>query len=260
MDLGLRNKSALVIASSQGLGKAIAAELLREGANVMIASRDESKLAAVQKELSRLGTGRVSYKTVDITKPTEIKALIEQTAAELGGIDILVNNSGGPPSGLFSEMSDEDWQNSYELNLLSYIRVIRECLPYLRKSGGKIINIASSAIKEPLPGLILSNTFRTAVVGLAKTLAVELAPDIMINTLAPGRIATDRVAHLDAMTADKKGITIEEVEKMVSANIPMKRYGLPEEFAKFATFLLSDANSYVTGQSFLVDGGNVRSI
>lgn len=259
MDLGLRNKRALVIASSQGLGKAIAAELLKEGADVMLASRNKEKLAAVQKELTGLG-GRVSFKTVDITKPDEVEALVKQTANEFGGFEILVNNSGGPPSGLFSEMTDEDWQKSFELNLLSYIRVIRASLPYLRKDGGKIINIASSAIKEPLPGLILSNTFRTAVVGLAKTLSVELAPDIMINTLAPGRIATDRLAQLDAITAGKQGITIEEVEKQVSAKIPMKRYGHPEEFAKFAAFLLSDANSYITGQAFLVDGGNVRSI
>ena len=129
---------------------------------------------------------------------------MKNTVEGLGGIDILVNNAGGPPAGTFTDMNDEQWQQSFELNLLSYIRTIRESLPYLKKQGGKIVNIASSSIKEPIPGLILSNTFRTAIVGLAKTLSVELAPDnILINTVGPGKIATDRIEYLDKVNADE---------------------------------------------------------
>lgn len=147
------------------------------------------------------------------------------------------------------------------MNLLSYIRLIREALPALKTNGGKIINIASSSIKEPIPGLILSNTFRTAIVGLSKTLAQELAPyNILINTVAPGRIATDRVRHLDQVNAEKLGLTREEVEAKIKESIPLKRYGTPQEFANFVVFLASDANTYVTGSSFLVDGGMVKSI
>jgi 3-oxoacyl-[acyl-carrier protein] reductase len=261
MDLHLQRKNALILASSQGLGKAIAVELVKEGANVMISSRDEEKLVAVQKELSQLGTGNVSFRVTDITKPEDIKSLVEQTAMEFGGIDILINNAGGPPGGTFADFSDEDWQNSFELNLLSFIRTIRESLPHLKKQGGKIVNIASSSIKEPIPGLLLSNTFRTAIVGLAKTLASELAPDhILINTVGPGRIATDRIQHLDQINAEKQGVTMEEISEKSLKNIPLGRYGEPEEFAKFVTFLVSGANTYLTGQSYLVDGGMVKSI
>lgn len=261
MDLKLERKNALILASSQGLGKAIAAELVKEGANVMLASRDEQKLAAVQKELSPLGAGKVGYVVADITNAEAIKSLVSQTALEFGGIDILINNAGGPPGGSFTDFNDEDWQQSFELNLLSFIRTIRESLPHLKKQGGKIVNIASSSIKEPIPGLILSNTFRTAIVGLSKTLASELAPDkILINTVGPGRIATDRIQHLDKMNADKLGVTQEKITEQSIGKIPLGRYGEPEEFAKFVTFLVSGANTYLTGQSYLVDGGLVKSI
>ncbi|PJN86966.1 SDR family oxidoreductase [Bacillus sp. mrc49] len=261
MDLKLEQKNALILASSQGLGKAIAEELVKEGANVMLASRDENKLAAVQKELSLLGTGKVAYVATDITDGEAIKRLVNQTALEFGGIDILINNAGGPPGGSFTDFNDEEWQQSFELNLLSFIRTIRESLPHLKKQGGKIVNIASSSIKEPIPGLILSNTFRTAIVGLSKTLASELAPDgILINTVGPGRIATDRIQHLDKMNADKLGLTQEKITEQSIGKIPLGRYGEPEEFAKFVTFLVSGANTYLTGQSYLVDGGMVKSI
>ncbi|CAH0345888.1 SDR family oxidoreductase [Bacillus sp. CECT 9360] len=261
MDYQLTGKNAIVVASSKGLGKAIAAELLKEGANVLIVSRDENKLAAVQSELSELGKGRIIYSQADVRNYEEIKEMVEKAVSQLGGIDILVNNAGGPPAGSFEQMTDHEWQNSFELNLLSYIRTIRECLPYLKKRGGKIINIASSSIKEPIPGLILSNTFRTAIVGLSKTLAEEFAPyGIIINTVAPGRIATDRVRHLDEVNAEKNGISVEEVEENVKSNIPLGRYGKPEEFARVVTFLVSDANTYMTGSAFLVDGGMIKSI
>ena len=207
------------------------------------------------------GKGQVAYLQADITKPNYIKALIRGAVERFGGIDILLNNAGGPPAGSFETLTDEDWQNSFELNLLSYIRVIREALPFLKENGGKIINIASSSIKEPIPGLILSNTFRTGIVGLTKTLAQELAPyHILINTVAPGRIATDRVKHLDDVNAKQQSVTREEVEEKAKKSIPLKRYGTPEEFAKTVVFLSSEANSYMTGSSFLVDGGMVKSI
>jgi 3-oxoacyl-[acyl-carrier protein] reductase len=261
MDLQLQGKTALVIASSQGLGKAIAEELIKEGANVMITSRNREKLQAVQKELSECGKGNVEYVQADITKKEDIQHLVQKTIEAFGSIDILINNAGGPPAGTFDSITDEDWQYAFELNLLSYIRIIREVLPYMRKLGGKIINIASSSIKEPIPGLILSNTFRLGIVGLTKTLAQELAKDnILINTVAPGRIATERVAFLDQVNAEKLGITKEEVENRMKSTIPLGRYGKPEEFAKVVAFLVSEANTYMTGQSFLIDGGMVKSV
>lgn len=261
MDLNLAGKTALIAASSQGLGFAIAKQLVQEGTNVMISGRDEQKLVEKAKELQAIGKGKISYQKTDITNPEEIKALIAKTIEVFGGIHILVNNAGGPPAGSFEDLKDEDWIKAFELNLLSFVRLIREALPYLKQNGGKILNIASSSIKEPIPGLILSNTYRTGIVGLSKTLASELAPyNILINTMAPGRIATDRVKHLDQVNADKQGVNREEIEQQVMAGIPLKRYGTPEEFANVATFLLSDANTYMTGSAFLVDGGMVKAI
>ena len=261
MDFLLENKNALILASSQGLGKAIATELVKEGANVMLVGRFEEKLANTQQELQKLGSGKVLFTVADITKLEDIQAAVKNTIEGFGGLEILVNNAGGPPAGTFTDMGDEEWQQSFELNLLSYIRTIRESLPYLKKQGGKIVNIASSSIKEPIPGLILSNTFRTAIVGLAKTLSVEFAPDnILINTVGPGKIATDRIEFLNKVNAEKQGIAPDQLKEKAKKSIPLGRFGTPEEFAKFVTFLVSGANTYVTGQSYLVDGGMVKSI
>lgn len=261
MDVELKGKTALVFAASQGLGKAIAARLAEEGANVMIASRSEEKLAQVAEEISYLGSGQVLHKTADVTKTEDIQDVIQYTVDTFGTIDILINNTGGPKAGNFLSLTDDDWKQAFELNLLSYIRIIREVVPFMKKSGGRIVNIASSSIKEPIAGLILSNTFRTGIVGLTKTLASELAEDgILINTVAPGRIATDRVKELDTIRAEKMGVDVLEVEEEMSNQIPLKRYGQPEEFAKAVAFFVSGANSYMTGQSFLIDGGMVKSI
>ncbi|RKD21699.1 3-oxoacyl-ACP reductase [Ammoniphilus oxalaticus] len=261
MNLNLKGKVALALASSQGLGKAIAAELVTEGASVMLASRDADKLASVQSELTGLGKGKVLFQQTDITKSAELEQLMKATIEQFGKIDILVNNAGGPPSGMFEEITDEQWQDTFELNLLSYIRSIRAALPELKKSNGRIINIASASIKQPIPGLILSNTFRTGIVGLTKTLAEELAPyGVLIHTVAPGRIATDRVAQLDQLQADRLGVSREEVEQLVQKQIPLGRYGTPQEFAKVVAFLVSDACTYMTGNAFLIDGGMIKSI
>ena len=261
MELNLTGKTALVVASSQGLGFAIAERLVKEGANVMISGRDDDKLRQKANQLESIGSGKVAYQKTDITNADDINQLVKVTVETFQGIDILVNNAGGPPAGSFEELTDEEWQNSFELNLLSYVRMIRSALPYLKQQGGKILNIASSSIKEPIPGLILSNTFRTGIVGLSKTLASELAQyNILVNTIAPGRIATDRVNHLDQVNADRLGVDRETVASQVKSGIPLMRYGTPEEFANVAAFLLSDANSYMTGSSFLVDGGMVKAI
>lgn len=261
MNLGFQGKNALVIASSQGLGKAIAQKLAAQGVNVMITSRDQEKLKAVKNELELSSKGKIEFKACNIKSPNDIKLLIEATVDAFESIDFLVNNAGGPPAGTFEEMTDEDWQHAFELNLLSYIRIMREILPHMKKNGGKIVNIASSSVKEPIPGLILSNTFRTGIVGLTKTLASEFAPyDILINTVAPGRIATERVAFLDATAAERQGMTKEEIEEKMKKTIPLGRYGEPNEFANYVSFLLSDANSYMTGQTLLIDGGMLKSI
>lgn len=262
MDLHLEGKVALVVASSQGLGKAIATQLVEEGAHVMLASRNKEKLKEVQDELSRLAKGKVAYHAADIAKAEDIQSLVQATRDTFGRIDILVNNAGGPPGGTFEELDESQWQKAFELNLLSYIRFIREVLPDMKKAGGgRIINVASSSIKQPIPGLILSNTFRLGIVGMTKTLAEELAPyQILINTVAPGRIATERVAHLDRLKADKLDKPYEEVVAASKNSIPLRRYGTPEEFAKVVTFLVSDASTYITGSSLLVDGGMVSAI
>ncbi len=261
MELNLTGKTALVVASSQGLGFAIAERLVKEGANVMISGREEEKLRQKASQLESIGIGKVAYQKTDIMNVKDINQLVKVTSDTFQRIDLLVNNAGGPPAGSFEELTDEEWQNSFELNLLSYVRMIRAALPYLKQQGGKILNIASTSIKEPIPGLILSNTFRTGIVGLSKTLASELAPyNILINTIAPGRIATDRVNHLDQVNADKLGVDRETVALKAKEGIPLKRYGTPEEFANVAAFLLSDANSYMTGSSFLVDGGMIKAI
>lgn len=256
MELNLQGKNVLVVASSQGLGKEIARSFVLEQANVMISGRNEQKLIEVKNELALLNKGRVEYCVCDVTDAGSILHLVETALARFGGIDILINNSGGPKSGSFEEMTDEDWVQAFNLNLLSYVRTIREVVPHMKRSGGRIINIASSSIKSPIPNLILSNTFRVGIAGLSKSLANELAPhNILVNTIAPGRIETDRVIQLDNISAAKKNMSVEAVQRASKSSIPLNRYGTPKEFANAVIFLASEASSYITGTSILVDGG-----
>lgn len=259
MDLQLTGKIALVVASSKGLGRAVAGQLAAEGCDVMLTSRSAEQLELARRQLLPIARGRVACHPCDITKGEDIRALVAATRERLGAVDILINNAGGPPGGGFEQFDDVAWQSAFELNLLSYVRLIREVLPDLKRQGGRIINITSSSIKQPIPGLLLSNVFRMGILGLAKSLAEELAPDnILVNTVAPGRIATDRTAYLDQLKADKRGISREQVEAENRQNIPLKRYGDTEEFARVVCFLASGASSYVTGSTILVDGGMVK--
>ena len=260
MDLQLTGKIALVAASSKGLGKAIAGQLAAEGCDVMLTSRDAEQLVLTREQLLPEARGRLESCVCDLTRVEEIRALVAATRERLGPIDILINNAGGPPGGGFDQVDDADWQAAFELNLLSYVRLIRETLPDLKRTGGRIINVTSSSIKQPIPGLILSNAFRMGILGLAKSLADELAPDnILVNTVAPGRIATDRTAYLDQLKADRRGISKEQVTAESLQNIPLRRYGEPAEFARVVCFLASGASSYVTGSTLMVDGGMVKS-
>jgi 3-oxoacyl-[acyl-carrier protein] reductase len=261
MDLGLKDKSVLVMASSAGLGKATALEFSKEGANVMLFSPVENKLKTAQAEI-KAATGREPAYTVgDITIEEDVKKAVNNTVGKFGPIFALVNNAGGPPAGTFDSFADEAWQKAYELNLLSYIRSIRAVLPSMRQLGrGRIVNFTSSSVKQVLENLILSNTFRMGVMGLTKTLSQELGKDdILVNVMGPGRISTARIEQLDKIRADKSGITVEQVYQNTIKTIPLSRYGTPEEYAKLAVFLCSEANTYITGQTILVDGGMTKT-
>ncbi|MBN1956622.1 MAG: SDR family oxidoreductase [Desulfuromonadales bacterium] len=259
MDLRLKGKTALVIASSKGLGKAIGQQLAEEGCDVMLTSRDEQRLQLTRQEIQATAQGRVDCHPCDITRPDDIAALVKVTRERLGPIDILINNAGGPPGGGFEQLDDQAWQGAFELNLISYVRIIREVLPDLKRNGGRIINVTSSSIKQPIPGLLLSNVYRMGLLGLGKSLAEELAPyNILVNTVAPGRVATDRTAYLDQLKADKRGVAVEQIVEEARRAIPLQRYGDPLEFAQVVTFLASGASSYVTGSAIMVDGGMVK--
>ena len=262
MDLGLQNKAVIVMASSSGLGKAIACEFAREQAKVMLFSPFADQLKEAQAEIKAETGNTPEYFVGDITKAEDIKQLVATTVAKFGGVYALVNNTGGPPAGTFDAFDDETWQKAYELTLLSYIRAIREVLPHMRSGGGgRILCSTSSSIKAVLDNLILSNTFRAGVVGLAKTLSQELGKDsILVNVIAPGRIGTARIDQLDQIRADKAGISVEQLQQNTFKTIPLGRYGKPAEYGKLSAFLCSAANTYITGQSVLVDGGLVKAI
>lgn len=263
MDLGLTDKVAVIMASSKGLGKAVALELAKEGAIVIISSRHQKDLNLAAREIKQQVPGAsVHSKVCDMAKEADITSFFREILAEFGKVDILINNTGGPKSGGFFDVEDEDWYASFEQNLLSYIRTARAVLPSMKEQQfGRIINISSSSTKEVLDGLILSNTFRAGMVGFAKTLAREVASDnILVNTVGPGRIQTDRITELDQLEADKQQISIEELTKQKQAGLPIGRYGQPSEFAKAVVFLASSANTYMTGQSLVVEGGLLKAL
>ena len=261
MELGLKEKTVLVMASSDGLGKGTALEFAKEGANVMLFARREDKLKEVQQEILTSTGKKSEYVVGDITNASDIENAVSKALSKFGPVYALINNTGGPPAGTFDKFNDEDWYSAFDLTLLSYIRTIRAVLPSMQEQqAGRIINITSSSVKIILDNLILSNTFRMGIVGLTKSIAAEVGKNnILINVLGPGKILTDRVEHLDTIRSQRAGLPKDEFQQKVRQTIPLGRYGTPEEFARLVVFLCSEANSYISGQTLLVDGGLVKA-
>jgi 3-oxoacyl-[acyl-carrier protein] reductase len=263
MDLGLRDKVAIVMASSKGLGRACAEALATEGAWVVIGARDAGLLEKTAREIQQATGSRVLAVPTDVTRAEDMEAIVAATVREFGRIDILVNNAGGPPAGTFDSFGDAQWQAAFELNLLSTVRLVRLVLPHMRKTGsGRIINIVSTSVKQPIDGLLLSNAIRSGVVGLAKTLSVELAPDnITVNNVCPGRILTDRLRQVYSIDERvRQGASEETILKEMAQGVPMGRVGRPEELGAFVAFLASQQATYITGTTTQIDGGLVRSL
>jgi 3-oxoacyl-[acyl-carrier protein] reductase len=262
MDLGLNGKVAMVAAASQGLGYAIAKALAAEGAKVSIAARKQETVSAAAARIAEETGAEVIASVADVTSVEAIEAWYEATLEAFGGVDILVTNSGGPPAGPASVFDDAAWKNAFEILVLGAVRTIRVVAPSMEaRGGGSILMLTSSSVKNPIPNLGLSNVIRPCVSAMAKTFADEFAArKIRVNQLVPGRIATERLTYLDDANAKKAGVTLEDQRKRSAAAIPMGRYGAPEEFARAAAFLLSDAASYITGATLQVDGGAIRSI
>ena len=262
MDLGIAGKRALVLASSRGLGRAIAEALAAEGTEVLICGRSVKQLEVAAMDISARGGGQASYVEVDLTKPDSGEVLRAAAKDALGGVDILVNNTGGPPPGAITATESAVWREQFETMVLRLIETTNLCLPDMRESGwGRILTVASSGVVQPIPNLGLSNALRSVLVGWAKTLAAEVAADgITVNTILPGRIHTERVDELDAAAAKRQGTSPKEVAAASRAAIPVGRYGAAEEFAAVAAFLCSAPASYVTGSIVRCDGGAIRSI
>lgn len=262
MDLGLRDRVAIVAASSRGLGKACATELAREGTKTVICSRDCERLTAVAEAMRALTGAEVLPLKADLTDDAQIRHLADETLRRFGRIDILVTNNGGPPAGYFDDFADEAWLQAHQLTLLSAVRLIRAVLPAMRlQQWGRIINITSVSVKQPLDNLLLSNVYRPGVVGLAKTLSAQVAADgITVNNVAPGYTRTDRVLELAEARAAGEGKAVEQVLAETTASYPMKRMGEPEELAALVAFLASERAAYITGATIQVDGGFARGL
>jgi len=262
MDLGLKGKVALVAGASQGIGRAAALGFAREGAKVSICARGEAQLKETAEKIRRETGSEVLALVADMARLEDIQGFVAKTVEQFGRLDVVVTNAGGPPPGEFMKFTDEDWESAFRLNFLSVVRLTREAVPHMRKAGGgRIINISSYAVKEPIAGLVLSNGVRSGVVGLAKTLSRELAKDnILINNVCPGRIDTDRARKLSQARAERLKRPVEEVLKDLAAEIPLGRYGTAEETGDLIVFLGSGRASYITGATIQVDGGLVRAI
>lgn len=262
MDLGLRGKVALVAAASKGLGRAVADELALEGARLVICARGRDALEAARGELAERARADVHAVVADVSTTEGIDRVTAEAARRYGRVDILVNNAGGPPSGPFDKHDWNVWQNAVDLTLRSTVELTRAVLPGMReRKWGRVLNITSIAVKQPVDGLILSNSIRAAVTGWARTLANEVARDgVTVNCVLPGYTRTERVEQLNAATASREGTTLEEIQRRIEAQIPMGRLAEPREFGALVAFLASERASYITAQSIAVDGGWIRSL
>lgn len=261
MDLELRNKRALVAGSSSGIGLACGEQFVAEGADVCLVARSEERLAAEARRLQESYGRKVHVAAGDLSTAEGVEAVHTRAAALLGGVDILVNNSGGPKSGPFSSLTDADWEHAFRLNVMSTVRLTRLVLDGMKAAGwGRIVNIQSTSVKQPIEGLMLSNSLRMAVVGFAKTLGDEVGGyGITINTIGPGYTATDRLRQLAEARAGREGITAADVMEKWKKDVPLGRIGHPEEVAAAVVFLCSEAAGYINGVMLAVDGGRVRA-
>lgn len=262
MDLGLKGKVALVAGGSMGLGKAVATELAKEGARVAICALDDPELPGAAEEISALTGEDVLAIPADLTDSGQARSFVKKSIEHYGTVDILVNNNGGPPSVPFLDIDDDLWELGFRLNLMSTIVMTGEAIPFMKeKRWGRIINMTSISVKQPIEGLILSNTIRSGVIGLAKTLSNELAPyNVTVNSVCPGYTLTDRVRNLAKTVAEKETTTPEEIIKRWESSIPMGRLGTPEEFAGLVAFLASERSGYITGAAIQIDGGWYRGV
>jgi 3-oxoacyl-[acyl-carrier protein] reductase len=257
MDLGLTGKVALITGASRGIGRAIAAALIKEGARVAICAREPKALQAAA-ELLRKDDGQVLAEVADISREGELERLTTLTVERWGALDIVINNAGGPPPGRFDQFDDEAWRAAIDLGLLSAVRILRAALPHLKaSSGGRVINILSTSVKESVDGMLLSNSLRTAVAGLAKTMSRELGPfGITVNNVCPAHVMTARLREVAAFRA-KEG-TLDT--KAATQAIALRRMAQPAEVADLVTFLASARAAYITGTSIAIDGGSTTSL
>ena len=260
MDMGLSGKVALVCAASQGLGKAVAKRFVAEGAKVAICARSNDALQSTRLELLATGASEVLSFVADVRNPKDLRAMVNGVLDAWGRIDILVNNAGGPPAGAHDAISDEQWQIYFELTVQSAIRLTGMVLPGMKAEGwGRIINISSASVKQPLGNMLLSNSLRLSVLGWAKTMANEVAADgILVNTVCPGWTQTKRVTQLIDVLAESAESSVEEVRKGLTTNIPMGRMGEPHEVANAVLFFASSMSSFITGTALAVDGGQAQ--
>jgi 3-oxoacyl-[acyl-carrier protein] reductase len=257
MDLGLKDKRALVTGSSRGLGYATALALAKEGCKVAINGRDDAKIQAVAEKVHRETGTQVVGLAGDVSLPDVPEKLVAQAVEAFGGLDILITNAGGPPPGSIDALDEAAWQKGVDLSLMSHVRLIKAALPHLRKSdAASVLTVTSMSVKQPIGNLLLSNSVRMATIGLTKSLALELgAEGIRFNSILPGWTETERVTELMTARANANKSTVEEEIKKQSAQSPLGRLGQPEEFANAAAFLVSPAASYITGVMLNVDGG-----
>lgn len=262
MDLGLRGKKAIVCAASQGLGYAVADELSAEGASVLICSRRKEAIEHAADKIRNAHGGEIVGIAADVSDRMQLQHIVGEAIGHFGRVDILVTNSGGPPAGTFEQLTPQDWDDAYQLLVSSTVELIRLVLPGMReRHWGRILNVTSIASKQPVENLMLSNSLRAAVSGLAKSLASEVARDgVTVNNILPGYTRTERLDELIGFLSDKDGATADDVVARWTSEIPARRLGDPREFAALAAFLVSERASYITGSSIPVDGGWTRAI
>ena len=261
MDLSIKGKNAIVCASSQGLGKSAAVDLAKEGVNLAICSRNKDKINLVKEEIEQTSDVKVVAIEADLSSEKDISALFQKAKKELKAIDILINNNGGPPPSTFEELTDEDWQKTFNSTMMSAIRLSKLVLPDMKKNKwGRIINISSVSVKTPVNGLFLSNSIRMGVLGWAKALSDEVAPHgITVNSVCPGTTKTERIDQILNAQSESSGKDKSEIEEAMANSIPMLRIGEASDLSALITFLASEKASYMTGLAVQVDGGSART-